>query len=87
MTTQELLAEIETFVARDDVKMTESTFGRLAVNDGKLVSRLRENGDLTFKTADKIRSFISSYRPTSIVAPAEAPPPDTGASSEQERAA
>jgi hypothetical protein len=28
-------------------RMAESTFGRLAVNDGKLVSRLRLGGDVT----------------------------------------
>src|SRR5690606_21856734 len=39
-------------------------FGRLAVNDGKLCSRLRSGKDVTLETADRIRSFISENRST-----------------------
>jgi hypothetical protein len=63
MTTQELLVEIEAFLARREVQMTESTFGRLAVNDGKFVTRLREGGGLTLATVDKVRAFIRGYAP------------------------
>src|SRR5438067_13643751 len=38
--------------------IAESTFGRLAVNDGKLVSRLRLGGRVTTDTVDRVRSFI-----------------------------
>src|SRR5690242_10925357 len=39
--------------------MAESTFGRLAVNDGKLVSRLRLGGRVTTDTVDRVRAFIA----------------------------
>src|SRR6058998_37244 len=39
--------------------IAESTFGRLAVNDGKLVSRLRLGGRLTTETAERVRAFIA----------------------------
>ncbi len=41
-----------------EARMAESTFGRLAVNDGKLVSRLRRGGRLTTDTEDRVRAFI-----------------------------
>jgi hypothetical protein len=41
------------------VRMAESTFGRLAVNDGKLVTRLRSGGRLTGETEDRVRAFIA----------------------------
>ena len=40
-------------------RMAESTFGRLAVNDGKLVSRLRLGGRVTTDTVDRVRAFIA----------------------------
>ena len=39
--------------------MAESTFGRLAVNDGKLVSRLRFGGRVTIETVERVRSFMT----------------------------
>src|SRR6516164_1689604 len=41
-----------------NARMAESTFGRLAVNDGKLVSRLRLGGRITTETAERVRNFI-----------------------------
>jgi hypothetical protein len=38
--------------------IAESTFGRLAVNDGKLVTRLRLGGRVTGETAERVRAFI-----------------------------
>ncbi len=38
--------------------MAESTFGRRAVNDGKLVQRLREGGRITLDTLERIRTFL-----------------------------
>jgi hypothetical protein len=40
--------------------IAESTFGRLAVNDGKLVGRLRLGGRVTSETVERVRAFISS---------------------------
>jgi hypothetical protein len=57
MTDQEkLLAEIDAFLAPR--RMAESTFGRLAVNDGKFVGRLRAGADFRTQTAARIREFI-----------------------------
>jgi len=43
--------------------VAESTFGRLAVNDGKLVSRLRYGGRVTPETASRLLDFISQPSP------------------------
>jgi hypothetical protein len=39
--------------------IAESTFGRLAVNDGKLVGRLRLGGRVTSETVERVRAFIA----------------------------
>jgi hypothetical protein len=39
--------------------LAESTFGRRAVNDGKLASRLRNGGRITTDTLERIRSFMA----------------------------
>jgi SAM-dependent methyltransferase len=39
--------------------IAESTFGRLAVNDGKLVGRLRLGGRVTTDTLERVRAFIA----------------------------
>ena len=52
-----LLRDIAEFCRR--ARMAESTFGRLAVNDGKLVSRLRLGGRVTTDTVDRVRAFIA----------------------------
>src|SRR5271169_5159647 len=39
--------------------IAESTFGRLAVNDGKLVGRLRLGGRVTTDTVERVRGFIT----------------------------
>ncbi|HWG05034.1 MAG TPA: hypothetical protein VG271_08465, partial [Beijerinckiaceae bacterium] len=56
MESETLLTEISGFCRR--VGMAESTFGRLAVNDGKLVSRLRFGGRVRDKTVERVRAFI-----------------------------
>jgi hypothetical protein len=53
-----LLEEISGYCRR--VGMAESTFGRLAVNDGKLVSRLRIGGRVTTETVGRVHSFMTS---------------------------
>ena len=39
--------------------LAESTFGRLAVNDGKFAQRLRDGGAVTAQTVKRVRAFIS----------------------------
>lgn len=61
VTSSQILGEI-----RDHCRATrtaESTFGRLAVNDGKLVSRLRDGANITTETLDKVRAFLVKHRP------------------------
>lgn len=58
--TQTLLTEIENFCS--SAKMAESTFGLKAVNDGKLVERVRQGGSVTLRTAEAIRQFIAAHK-------------------------
>jgi hypothetical protein len=60
MDNEALLREISGYCRR--VGMAESTFGRLSVNDGKLVSRLRFGGRITTDTAARVRGFIDQNR-------------------------
>src|SRR5215469_15445708 len=52
-----LLHDIGEFCRR--ARKAESTFGRLAVNDGKLVSRLRLGGRVTTTTVERVQAFIA----------------------------
>ncbi len=54
----ELLEEIGAFVRAQP--MAETTFGRLAANDGKLVGRLRAGKGITTRTVEKVRAFMSA---------------------------
>jgi hypothetical protein len=54
----ELLQEISDYCRR--AGLAESTFGRQAVNDGKLVRRLREGGRITTDTLERIRTFLAN---------------------------
>jgi len=58
-----LLKEISTYCRAAGV--AESTFGRLAVNDGKFVGRLREGGAVTAQTVERVRRFITQETSTS----------------------
>jgi hypothetical protein len=60
MNAQELLQEISDYCRQTG--LAESTFGRRAVNDGKLASRLRHGGRITTETLDRIRSFMANNR-------------------------
>jgi hypothetical protein len=60
MNAQELLQEISDYCRQTG--LAESTFGRRAVNDGKLASRLRHGGRITTETLDRIRSFMTANR-------------------------
>ena len=55
MSSETLLREISEYCRQ--VGMAESTFGRLAVNDGKLVSRLRFGGRVTTETLPALYLF------------------------------
>ncbi len=55
---EQILQEITEFCRQRG--LAESTFGRRAVNDGKLASRLRNGGRITTETLDRIRSFMAS---------------------------
>lgn len=57
MTAAELVTRIEAFCQAN--RMAESTFGRFAVNDGKLVSRLRSGGSITIETLVKIEAALA----------------------------
>jgi hypothetical protein len=52
-----LLHDIAEFCRR--AGMAESTFGRRAVNDGKLVGRLRLGGRVTTETVDRVHEFMA----------------------------
>src|SRR5215213_8310563 len=58
MNAQELLQEISDYCRRTG--LAESTFGRRAVNDGKLTGRLRQGGRITTDTLERVREFIAS---------------------------
>src|SRR5580693_9476505 len=60
-TTDQILGEIRDFCRA--TQTAESTFGRLVVNDGKLVSRLRDGAKITTGTLDKVRAYLSEHRP------------------------
>jgi hypothetical protein len=67
MNAQELLQEISEYCRQTG--LAESTFGRRAVNDGKLASRLRHGGRITTETLDRIRAFMAANR-NSLARPA-----------------
>src|SRR5262245_24647454 len=53
-----ILREISDFCRQTGI--AESTFGRRAVNDGKLAARLRNGGRITTETLDRIRAFMAA---------------------------
>ena len=59
MNAHELLQEISEYCRQTG--LAESTFGRRAVNDGKLTSRLRNGGRITTVTLDRIRTFMTIH--------------------------
>ncbi len=58
MDNESLLQEIAVYCRH--TRIAESTFGRMAVNDGKFVSRLRTGGRVTTETVNRVRSFIET---------------------------
>lgn len=63
---ESFLREIEAFIAESG--MAESTFGIRAVNDGKLLDRLRGQGSVTTRTMHRVEQFIASHRAGKAVA-------------------
>jgi hypothetical protein len=59
MNAQDLLREISDYCRQTG--LAESTFGRRAVNDGKLAARLRNGGRITTETVDRVRAFIADH--------------------------
>jgi hypothetical protein len=55
---QRLLAEIEAYCARCDVP--PSTFGREAVGDYGLVTKMRKGRRVTLETAERIQEYMRS---------------------------
>ena len=60
-TNEQILGEIRDFCR--ETRTAELTFGRRVVNDGKLVSRLRDGARITTGTLDKVRTYLSVSRP------------------------
>lgn len=54
-----VLEEIAQFI--DAVGISETTFGRLAVNDSQVVGRIRVYG-VTLRTVKKIRAYMAAER-------------------------
>ncbi len=53
---QRLIGEIEGYCRQHG--LAESTFGRIAVNDGKFVGRLRAGRGVTTRTVSRVRAFM-----------------------------
>jgi hypothetical protein len=70
-TSDQILGEIRDYCRT--TQTAESTFGRLVVNDGKLVSRLRDGARITTGTLDKVRAYLTEHRTASPSAPANPP--------------
>lgn len=60
MTTETLVAEIDEFLRESGMEPT--IFGHRVNREWRLVDRLRSGGDVTTRTADKIRNFIAENR-------------------------
>ena len=59
MSKSHLLIEIESFLASSG--MAATTFGQKSVHEWRLVERLRDGGDVTTRTAERIRTFIAAH--------------------------
>src|SRR5258708_20753785 len=72
-TADQILGEIRDYCRA--TRTAESTFGRRVVNDGKLVSRLRDGARITTGTLDKVRAYLSEYRAAPPSSPSTLSPP------------
>jgi hypothetical protein len=64
VTPEDLLGEIAAYCKQH--RVAETAFGRRALNDAKLVSRLRRNQQVTLRTVHRVRSFISLQLPVAL---------------------
>src|SRR4051812_2505167 len=71
-TAEQILGEIRDYCRQ--TQTAESTFGRLVVNDGKLVSRLRDGARITTGTLDKVRAYLAEHLPASGAATGQPAP-------------
>src|SRR5215207_11192902 len=71
-TAEQILGEIRDYCRQ--TRTAESTFGRLVVNDGKLVSRLRDGARITTGTLDKVRAYLAEHQPASTAAAGQSSP-------------
>src|SRR5258707_15366543 len=67
MKNDQILSQITEFCRQAD--MAETTFGRRAVNDGKLVHRLREGKRITIDRLGRIQAFIAAATPGGVPPP------------------
>src|SRR5580658_8745775 len=70
-TADQILGEIRDYCRA--TQTAESTFGRLVVNDGKLVSRLRDGARITTGTLDKVRAYLAQSPVAPRVMPGKPP--------------
>jgi SAM-dependent methyltransferase len=68
---EQIIQEITAFCR--EAGLAESTFGRRAVNDGKLTARLRNGGRVTTETVDRIHTFMTHWRESARAGSALAP--------------
>ena len=58
-TRDKLISDIEAFLAQYD--MGPTLFGRMSVNDGALLIKLRRGSDITTERADRIYLFMRDH--------------------------
>jgi hypothetical protein len=68
-----LILEIEAFIAMH--ALAETSFCKMAVGDPTTLRRLRSGRSVTLETADRLRSFMSTYVPKDAK---PRPKPETG---------
>ena len=59
-TAEQVLGEIRDYCR--ETRTAESTFGRLAVNDGKLVARLKDGRQITMAKAEALKAWMRNDR-------------------------
>lgn len=59
-----IVEAIERYCAKHGI--ADTTFGRMAVNDGKLVGRLRDGRTITLDTLTKIQTFMQAPPPAAM---------------------
>lgn len=58
---EKILKQVEEFLEKHE--MLPSNFGKMAVSDPTFVFDLRKGQDLKLSTVDKVRRFMSDYKP------------------------